>query len=100
MVKGDVIITEPSDIFTEEKQFYENLYTSNNIDYVIIESTLTNLTIPCINNDLAMLCEGSVLEKECNDAMMSMSCDKTPGSDGLPVNLYKIFWEDMKNIAL
>ena len=37
LVKGDVIITEPSDILTEEKQFYENLYngTSNNIDYVI-----------------------------------------------------------------
>ena len=59
---------------------------------------MTNLNIPCINNDLALLCEGSVLVKECYDAIMPMSCDKTTDSDGLPVNVYKIFWEDIKTL--
>ena len=96
--KGDLIITEPRDILLEEKQFYETLYTSNDIDDNDIERVMNDLNIKPVDQDVAMLCEGCISEKECYDAIMSMDCDKTPGTDGLPVNFYRIFWEDIKEV--
>ena len=30
---------------------------------------------------------------------MSMSCDKSPGTDGLPVNFYRMLWDDLKELV-
>ena len=39
-------------------------------------------------------------EAECLEALKSMQTDKTPGTDGLPVEFYKFFWEDISNFLL
>ena len=97
--KGETILTEPRDILLEEKTFYENLYSSNDISANEINNVLNDLNITPIDQDKATLCEGPISEKECYDAIMSMSCDKSPGTDGLPVNFYRIFWDDLKELV-
>ena len=41
------------------------------------------------------ICEGVLTEKECFDALKNMDSDKTPGTDGLPAEFYKVFWKNI-----
>ena len=42
------------------------------------------------------LCEGQLTENECLNALKDMKNNKSPGSDGLTTEFYKIFWNDLK----
>ncbi len=42
------------------------------------------------------MCEGNLSEYECGSSLMEMKNNKSPGSDGLTVEFYKIFWNDIK----
>ena len=41
------------------------------------------------------MCEGALTEKECLEALKDMGTEKTPGTDGLPAEFYKVFWKDI-----
>ena len=45
-------------------------------------------------------CEGLLTKTECLDALKNMECNKTPGSDGLPAEFYKVFWNDIADLFL
>ena len=40
-------------------------------------------------------CEGPLTKSECLQALKSMHWEKTPGSDGLPADFYKVFWNNL-----
>ena len=40
-------------------------------------------------------CEGLIYEQEARAVIKNMKNDKTPGTDGLPAEFYKIFWQDI-----
>ena len=42
-------------------------------------------------------CEGLITNDECKIALNSMQNNKSPGSDGLTCEFYKIFWNDIGN---
>ena len=46
------------------------------------------------------LCEGPLRRKECLEALKSMASEKTPRSDGLPCEFYKVFWNDLAETLL
>ena len=48
-----------------------------------------------MTNEEQSLCEGPLTEMECLEALKKMESDKTPGTDGLPVEFYKVFWKDI-----
>jgi len=37
---------------------------------------------------------------ECAEAMKSKDSGKTPGSDGLPAEFYKVFWKDISSLLI
>ena len=37
---------------------------------------------------------------ECSKALKEMDSNKTPGSDGLPAEFYKMFWNDIADFLL
>ena len=41
-------------------------------------------------------CEGKITENECLKALKEMKNNKSPGSDGLTVEFYKMFWNTIK----
>ena len=43
---------------------------------------------------------GPLSKKECLEALKSMASEKTPGSDGLRCEFYKVFWNDLAKILL
>ena len=49
-----------------------------------------------LNEDQSKRCEGLLSEHECYQALKDMDNGKTPGSDGLTSEFYKIFWEVIK----
>jgi hypothetical protein len=46
------------------------------------------------------LCEGKISEGECVEVIKTFKNGKSPGTVGLPIEFYKIFWNDIKNLAL
>ena len=46
------------------------------------------------------MCEGTLTEKECLAALKTMDSNKTPGTDGLPAEFYKVFWKDISSFLI
>ena len=44
--------------------------------------------------------KGVLSEKECLEAVKSMTLDKTPGTDGLPAEFHKTFREDISSLLV
>ena len=53
-----------------------------------------------LNYEEQNICEGALTEKECLEALMSMDSNKTPGTDGLPAEFYKVFWKDISHFLI
>ena len=74
--------------------FYTTLYTSKIANRV--QSTFFSEVISTsLTDEEQTLCEGALTQKECLEALKKMEPDKTPGTDGLPAEFYKVFWKDI-----
>ena len=88
---GDQDVTEPKQILKETEQFYKMLYQEKKVtddDYFFEKENDTKLS-----NEDRDKCEGKITELECIQAIKDMKNNKSPGSDGIPVEFYKIFWK-------
>ena len=45
-------------------------------------------------------CEGLLKREECLEALKTMSSEKTPGTDRLACEFYKVFWSDLADILI
>ena len=89
------IKTDPFNILSEQKRFYQDLYTSKNIrsnSTQTAESLLSNLDIPRLTEEQKLSCEGNITPEECAAVLESFQNNKSPGNDGIPVEFYKKFW--------
>jgi hypothetical protein len=95
-------VTTDKEILSECETFYKCLYSSNNGN----ESKCTNdvffgsQTEKRLSLTEQESCEGLLTKTECLNALKNMECNKTPGSDGLPAEFYKVFWNDIADIFL
>ena len=95
--ENGIIINDAKCILEEERSFYSRLYTSNNTG-VSSFTLLDHLKLPKLDfNDTSTLGD-QISEKECYEAIMTFANDKSPGSDGLPAEFYKVFWPEIKNL--
>ena len=92
-------VTSDVAILSECESFYKSLYTSKEDDGP------QSLFFQQVNETVLGLeeqesCEGPLSEKECAEAVKSMDSGKTPGSDGLPAEFYKVFWKDITSLLI
>ena len=92
-------VTSDVAILWECESLYKSLYTSKEDDGP------QSLFFQQVNEILLGLeeqesCEGPLSEKECAEAVKSMDSGKTPGSDGLAAEFYKVFWLDISSILI
>lgn len=87
--ENDNVLVGNDDILHYIRDFYASLYTSNacNPDPFFVD-----LPPQPTRNENVLASEGDLTLHECFQALMAMKNDKTPGSDGLSSNFYKIFW--------
>ena len=97
---GDYV-TSNKEILAEQYKFYDKLYESDNISEDNIKTYLSKIdNINKLNEQEAKLLEGEITELECKDALKNMKTNKSPGSDGIPVEFYLTFWENVKQMLL
>ena len=98
---NDLICTD-KEILKECVSFYQNLYSSevatDNQDRAFFFAQQEDRTF--LNSDEQSLCEGELSIKEVLEALKSMVPGKSPGTNGLPCEFYKVFWNDVADILI
>lgn len=74
--------------------FYEQLYTAEDTDLKIQDTFLAGLK-PKLTPVQKTFCEGNLTRDELYHALQKLNNGKSPGSDGLPAEFYKKFWNDI-----
>ena len=90
-----------AEILDEQYNFYRKLYTKDNIREECTKTYLNNITNhKSLKEDEKLSLEGKLKDWECRNAILNMKINKSPGSDGLPVEFYITFWDDIKSILM
>ena len=89
-------VKSDKEILHQCENFYRDLYKSRISEQQSKPSNFyffedTNI----LNADEKESCEGLLTNAECLQALQSMEPEKTPGSDGIPAEFYKVFWNDI-----
>ena len=96
------LITDPKEILLEEKRFYEDLYTERNhrdledVDNEFVKPKL----LPRLSQMQRESCEGKLKEEECKAVLKTFKNNKSPGNDGLTVEFYRYFWNEIKGVLI
>ena len=88
-------VTESSAVLHELSKFYQNLYSSSKYDE-INEPFFFNKDIPTISNIDKLMCDSAITIDECTKALSLMKINKSPGTDGLTVEFFRYFWDDIR----
>jgi hypothetical protein len=98
------LISEFKDVLNEQLSLYSSLYSSRETveswDSELVDQFFINdNNIPKLDEEDRALCEGKISEGECVEVIKTFKNGKSPGTDGLPIEFYKIFWNDIKNLV-
>ena len=85
-------MTKQSDILFEEKTFFENLYSSRNLN--CDDNFFFNHNVK-LTDEQKNMCEGNITFGECAQVLKLMQNGKSPGSDGFTVDFYKFLWKEI-----
>ena len=101
-INDHAFVTSDKEILTKCMSFYKNLYSSKSTMYVQNDTTFfpEREDESIIQEQDLIVCEGALTEKECLEAPKDMGTEKTPGTDGLPAECYKVFWKDISAILI
>ena len=100
--KDGASLTNDSDILRECNSFYSDLYATKSTKITgDLEKKFFGREHPHKLNEIdKKKCEGPLSERECFEAVKSMESGKSPGTDGLPVEFYKVFWKDVSTFLI
>jgi hypothetical protein len=93
-------VTQPKEIMNCQKLFYQNLYSQPKIDLLVQneakEHFLTQDNVPTVQQQDKESLESPVQLCEIANAVHDLPNSKTPGTDGIPIDFYKVFWGKIK----
>lgn len=95
------ITSNQTNILNVEKKYYENLYCSTDPDEAAINNYINDTKINHkLKDSESKHLEGELSIEECTQAVFNMKINKSPGLDGLTVEFYRTFWEELKNFMV
>ena len=86
-------ITNPYHILEEQRRYYRKLYT---IDEEV-KFTMENSFGIKVSEKNKQVQDQQITKEELATAIKGMNNNKTPGEDGIPIDLYKVFWLKLKD---
>ena len=94
VLSGNREIEDPQMILEEQRKFYKELYKEDTEVNFTLENKY-NIKVPeGIKKDQDI----QISLQNIQEAIRLMKNNKTPGQDGLPVDFYKVFWNDLKEV--
>ncbi len=85
---------EINDILKRQKEFYEDLYTSEGVNDKAMDELLASLD-RMLTEEEKKMCERDVTTNELKTIVMGLKSGSTPGMDGIPYEFYKEFWDEI-----
>ena len=86
----EMLLTQ--DILNEQRKFYSTLYEQDQD----VQFDLQNTHGIYVPDEIRKQQEKQINVKDLEGAIIRMNNNKTPGSDGIPVDFYKVFWKRLK----
>ena len=83
-------VDDPQDILDEIKNYYSKLYSSSQTNF-INPKFFDSGSFQSLSSEKRDTCEGMLTEEEVWIAIKSIPNNKTPGSDGISAEFYKMF---------
>ena len=92
--------TDQNEIMEIEVDYYKKLYKSTNPDNDKLKKYIENTKVHNkLSNNESEKCEGEITVEECTNAIFKMKLNKAPGLDGLSVEFYRKFWNNLKKLV-
>ena len=93
---------DPEKILDAQKKFFFNLYTEpqNTFNDLCSDTYMGKLDLPQISKSSRQNCEKAITLSEIETAIKSLPLNKTPGPDGLPIEFYKKFSNNISEVIL
>ena len=99
--EGGRNITDEKEIVEEIGKKFEARYNKVPKSNEFIERSMRNYTrnlnLPSLNEEEKALLDANLAIEEVSKSLKSMKHGSAPGSDGLPVEFYKVFWRFLKH---
>ena len=86
-----VLLSGSRDIGMEMNNFYQDLFTEEEVDMEAQNWLLDQLSMS-LDDQEQTSCEGLLTVEECLEALNGMNTGKSPGIDGLTAEFYLAFW--------
>ena len=100
---NNTIIEDANKILSELHKYFKDVLSTKitNIDHEkILEFMSNNENMTILSNLDSINLDIDLANEEFETATKDMSFNKTPGTDGLPIEWYIVFWLKIKNIFI
>jgi len=107
-IADQTVITDKKHILEEIENYYSTLYKYSSVngncndfnDDVTINNFLDSLEMPKLSNDEKNNLDQPLSKNEVFQTIKAMNHNKSPGFDGLPVEFYIVFWNDINDMLI
>ena len=97
--KDSIIYTDNDNIIRICTEFYEDLYTPSKVNTQKQDRLLKNIKNK-ITQEQKQKLDAPVTQEEVRVAIFQMQTGKSPGLDGIPIEFYQEYWEQIKNLYM
>ena len=94
------IVSKNEEIMEEVVKYYSNLYKKEKHDTKNMSNYTCFQNIDQLSIENKEMCEGLLTVEECKHAVFAMQKNKTPGSDGISIEFYQVFWSQIKTFLV
>lgn len=89
---SNVVVRDFDTICEPWDSFYKDLFTASPVDLEVLSGLLNCLSLS-LSVDDADSCDDPVSSNGAHAALLGIAKGKSPGSDGLPMEFYVVFWK-------
>ncbi|KAJ1526351.1 hypothetical protein ONE63_009500 [Megalurothrips usitatus] len=94
-----VVTNDKNQIFTYIQQHYKKSFSQENLEPINPDSPIYQ-DLPSLSHQDRDHCDTPLTEEEILESIKKAQLNRAPGLDGIPIEFYKFFWDQIKIIFL